>query len=71
MKTRAELIEGLSKLQMERLENWVMYPLLSKRYWYYHDGNCKESTRSLKDRIAQELIWKIQMENKHGTTTKV
>ena len=72
MKTRAELIQGLSLLQMARLESWVVYPLLSKRYWHYHDPNCKLSTYALKDRIRRELIWKLQMEGKrHGTTTKI
>jgi hypothetical protein len=51
------------------------YPLgdeyLKKKYWGYHDFNCEESTRDIKDRITKELIWKLQSENKHGTTTKV
>ena len=62
MKTRAELIEGLSRLQMERLE--VGYPLgdeyLKKKYWYYHDKNAKVSTLKLKNRIAREVMWKAQ-----------
>jgi len=74
VKTRAELIVALSELQVKRM--WGNdYPLgdeyLKKKYWGYHDFNCEESTRDIKDRITKELIWKLQSENKHGTTTKV
>jgi hypothetical protein len=84
VKTRAELIEILSNLQMDRLEGniskrpfkgeWtpkIEEEHKNKSYFRYHDGNCEESTRDIKDRIAKELIWKIQMENRHGTTNKV
>ena len=68
MKTRAEMIEGLSVLQMERMNTEPS----EKKYFYYHDSNCKLSTHTLKDRIRRELIWKLQMEEKrNGTTTKI
>ena len=74
MKTRAELIVALSELQVKRM--WGNdYPLgdeyLKKKYWGYHDFNCEESTRDIKDRITKELIWKIQMENKYVKKVKV
>ena len=63
MKTRAELIEGLSRLQMDRLES-KDYPTgdeyLKRKYWYYHDKNAKLGTLKLKNRIAREVMWKAQ-----------
>lgn len=62
MKTRAELIEGLSRLQMDRLENMDREDKSrhSKIYFYYHDKNAKLSTLKLKNRIAREVMWKAQ-----------
>lgn len=62
MKTRAELIEGLSRLQMDRLENMSREDESqhSKIYFYYHDKNAKLSTLKLKNRIAREVMWKAQ-----------
>ncbi len=62
VKTRAELIVALSELQVKRI--WGKdYPLgdeyLKKKYWRCHDFNCKEPTRVIKNRITQELIWKV------------
>ena len=62
MKTRAELIVTLTELQVKRI--WGEdYPLgdeyLKKKYWGYHDYNCKKLTRDIKNRISQELIWKV------------
>lgn len=63
MKTRAELIVALSELQVKRI--WGEdYPLgdeyLKKKYWVYHDDNCKETTHTLKERITSETIWKVR-----------
>ena len=66
MKTRAELIEGLSRLQMDRMEAYQyrdakdQEAYLAKRYWYYHDKNAKLATLKLKNRIAREVMWKAQ-----------
>jgi hypothetical protein len=60
VKTRAELIEGLSRLQMDRLEHGWDNNYLAKKYWYYHDKNAKLGTLKLKNRIAREVIWKAQ-----------
>lgn len=67
MKTRAELVEGLSRLQMERLESWHLFltdkardEFRAKRYWHYHDKNAKLSTLKLKNRIAKEVYWKVR-----------
>jgi hypothetical protein len=61
VRTRAKLIIALSELQVKRL--WGEdYPLsdeyLKKKYWKHHDNNCKLETKTIKARIARELIWK-------------
>ena len=66
MKTRAELMEGLTTLQMDRLDGSV-----SKSYFKYHDSNCKLHTQEIKRRIMQELIWKSRKGMNYGTTTKI
>ena len=85
MKTRAEMIDELSLLQMARLNlfgsdrpykgEWtpnIDEEYKRKSYWKLHDDNCKLSTYTIKDRIRRELIWKLQMEEKrNGTTTKI
>jgi len=61
VKTRAELVEGLSRLQMERLESVSAEDeYLKKKYWYYHDKNAKLSTMKLKNRLAREVYWKVR-----------
>ena len=75
MRTRPRLIEKLSLLQMERLEG-IGYPTgdeyLKRRYWKYHDNNCKLETKTIKARIARELIWKTwKGGTQNGTTTQV
>jgi hypothetical protein len=72
VKTRAELIEDLSNLQMDRLKgNVSMRPFKgewtsnieeehrNKSYFRYHDNNCKLTTQELKKRITSETIWKV------------
>lgn len=60
--TRAELITGLSQLQIDRLENMAREDESrhAKIYFYYHDKNAKLSTQKLKSRIAREVMWKAQ-----------
>ena len=68
MKTRAELIETLSYLQVERIDGDGL-PMgntyKDKKYWKYHDSNCKLSTPTLKQRIKTELKWQISISKKH------
>ena len=59
-KTRAELVEGLSLLQINRLEHGWDKNYLAKKYWVYHDKNAKLSTQRLKYRITKEVMWKAQ-----------
>lgn len=77
MKTRAELIEGLTTLQMDRLEGSVSKrpykgawthqtedEHYTKSYFKYHDSNCKLTTQELKKRVAKETIWRVSNETK-------
>lgn len=67
MKTRAELIETLSYLQVERIDGDGL-PMgntyKDKKYWKYHDSNCRLLTPTLKQRIIKELEWKVSMSKK-------
>lgn len=68
MKTRAELIETLSYLQVERIDGDglpMSDTFRDKKYWKYHDSNCKLLTPTLKQRIKTELKWKIGISKKH------
>lgn len=84
MKTRAELIEGLTTLQLDRLNGSVSKrpykgawtpqtedEHYTKSYFKYHDSNCKLHTQEIKRRIMQELIWKSRKGMNYGTQTKV
>lgn len=73
MRTRPRLIEKLSLLQMERLEfSKSDDAYMKRRYWKYHDNNCKLETKVIKARIARELIWKTwKGGTEYGTTTQV
>lgn len=43
---------------------------MKRRYWKYHDNNCKLETKVIKARIARELIWKTwKGGTEYGTTT--
>jgi hypothetical protein len=45
---------------------------MKRRYWKYHDNNCKLETKVIKARIARELIWKTwKGGTEYGTTTQV
>ena len=73
MRTRPRLIEKLTLLQMERLENMEREDKSrhNKIYFYYHDNNCKLETKVIKARIARELIWKTwKGGTEYGTTTQ-
>ena len=69
MKTRAELIKGLTTLQMDRLDGSVSKrpykgawtpqtedEHYTKSYFKYHDSNCKLTTQKLKKRLTNETI---------------
>jgi len=73
VRTRPRLIEKLSLLQMERLEiSKSDDACMKRRYWKYHDNNCKLETKVIKARIARELIWKTwKGGTEYGTTTQV
>lgn len=58
MKTRAELIEGLTRLQMERRGDD------EKEYFRYHNRVCKLTTRNIKQYILQEVYWKLRKEQR-------
>jgi len=75
VKTKAELIEGLTTLQLDRNEaNYAFTDReredwRNKKYWGFHDDNAKLSTQEIKRRIMQELIWKSRKGMNYGTTT--
>lgn len=79
MKTRAELIDNLSVMQVKRMEHDDLFLVRSiftdkeqpilweeeyviKKYWKYHDGNCKLTTQELKKRLTNETIWRASNE---------
>ena len=84
MKTRAELIEGLTNLQMGRIDlfgsdrpykgEWtpnIDEEYKRKSYMKLHDDNCKLSTRTIKQHIKQELFWKLQTEERQKLILKI
>jgi hypothetical protein len=81
VRTRAELIDNLSVMQVKRMEHDDLFlvrsiftdgekPILweekyiMKKYWKYHDNNCKLTTQELKKRLTNETIWRASNETK-------
>lgn len=81
VKTRAELIDNLSVMQVKRMEHDDLFSVnmfltnrekpisweenyKMKKYWKYHDNNCKLTTQELKKRLTNETIWRASNETK-------